>query len=116
MNGGPERPRDPVEAAAEDPGGSRLDTNYGMEMTVLSSFPPETGAHVSKPLAIMGLVVSGLIVVLFLADLIAGFPFRRVSVFLDVAFVVGGLLVAYLSWAIMPPSGGPKGTEPAAAR
>ena len=116
MNGGPERPHDTVEAAAEDPGGSRLDTNYGMEMTVLSSFPPETGALVSKPLAIMGLVVSGLIVVLFLADLIAGFPFRRVSVFLDVAFVVGGLLVAYLSWAIMPPSGGAKGTEPAAAR
>ena len=52
----------------------------------------------SKPLAITGLVVSGLIVILFLADLIAGFPFRRVSIFLDVAFLVGGLIVAYLSW------------------
>ncbi len=69
----------------------------------------------SKPLAITGLVVSGLIVILFLADLIAGFPFRRVSIFLDVAFLVGGLIVAYLSWSIMPPASGPKSRSPAAA-
>lgn len=58
----------------------------------------------SKPLAITGLVASGLIVILFLADLIAGFPFGRVSMFFDVAFLLGGLIVAYLSWSIMPPA------------
>lgn len=69
----------------------------------------------SKPLATTGLVLSGLIVILFLADLVAAFPFQRVSVFFDVAFLIGGLIVAYLSWAIMPPSGGPKASPPAAA-
>lgn len=67
----------------------------------------------SKPLAITGLVVSGLIVILFLADLVAAFPFRRVSVFLDVAFLLGGLIVGYLSWTIMPPTSGSKAPPPA---
>ena len=70
----------------------------------------------SKPLAITGLLISGLIVILFLADLVAGFPFRRVSIFLDVAFLVGGLIVAYLSWAIMPPASSPRARTPAPAR
>jgi hypothetical protein len=70
---------------------------------------------VSKPLAITGLVVSGLIVILFLADLVAGFPFRRVSMFLDISFIVGGLIVAYLSWAIMPPASSIKNRGAASA-
>ncbi|MFM1902578.1 MAG: hypothetical protein RLZZ440_478 [Planctomycetota bacterium] len=68
----------------------------------------------SKPLAITGLVVSGLIVILFLADLIAGFPFGRVSMFFDIAFLLGGLVVAYLSWSIMPPASGAKSRAAAA--
>jgi hypothetical protein len=69
---------------------------------------------VSKPLAITGLVVSGLIVILFLADLIAGFPFGRVSMFFDIAFLLGGLILAYLSWSIMPPASTAKGSLSAA--
>ena len=55
----------------------------------------------SKPLALSGLVVSGLIVVLFLADLAAAFPFGRTSWLLDLAFIASGLIVAYLSWSIL---------------
>jgi hypothetical protein len=49
----------------------------------------------------MGLIVSGLIGILFLADLAAGFPFRRVSIALDIGFVVASLIVSYLSWTLL---------------
>lgn len=54
-----------------------------------------------KPLALVGLIVSGLVAVLFVADLAAGFPFQRVSIAADVGFLVAGLIVAYLSWSLM---------------
>ena len=54
----------------------------------------------SKTVPITGLLVSGLIGILFLADLAAAFPFRRVSIALDVAFVLASLIVAYLSWTL----------------
>ena len=50
---------------------------------------------------LLGLILSGLIGILFLADLAAGFPFRRVSVALDVGFVVASLILAYLSWSLL---------------
>jgi hypothetical protein len=51
------------------------------------------------PLA--GMIVAGLIGVLFLADLAAGFPFGRVSVSLDIGFVVASLILVYLSWTLL---------------
>lgn len=67
----------------------------------------------SKALPLIGMILSGLIVVLFLADLAASFPFQRVSIGADIGFIVGGLIVAYLSFTILerprkpatPPSG-----------
>lgn len=53
-----------------------------------------------QPLALVGLIVSGLVAVLFAADLAAGFPFQRVSVAADVGFLVAGLILAYLSWTL----------------
>lgn len=55
----------------------------------------------SKALPLIGMIVSGLIVVLFLADLAAGFPFQRVSIAADSGFVVSGLILAYLSWSLL---------------
>lgn len=55
----------------------------------------------SKALPLTGMIVSGLVVVLFLADLTAGFPFQRVSIGADIGFIVSGLILAYLSWSIM---------------
>ena len=54
----------------------------------------------SKILALAGLIVSGLVTILFVADLAAGFPFQRVSVAVDVGFILAGLIVAYLSWSL----------------
>jgi len=59
---------------------------------------------VTKLLPLTGMVVSGLVGILFLADLAAGFPFRRVSVGLDVGFVIASLILAYLSWSVVEKS------------
>lgn len=63
----------------------------------------------SKALAFIGLIVSGLIVILFVADLAAAFPFRRSSVLLDLAFILSGLITAYLSWSLLDRPGGRRG-------
>ncbi|MBU6276073.1 MAG: hypothetical protein ACKO9B_07075 [Planctomycetota bacterium] len=55
-------------------------------------------------LPLTGMVVSGLVGILFLADLAAGFPFRRVSVGLDIGFVIASLILAYLSWSVVEKS------------
>jgi len=55
---------------------------------------------VSNVLSLIGLVLSGLVVILFVADLAAGFPFQRASVTADIGFILAGLIVAYLSWSI----------------
>lgn len=55
----------------------------------------------TKMLPLTGMVVSGLVGILFLADLAAGFPFRRVSVGLDIGFVIASLILAYLSWSVV---------------
>lgn len=54
----------------------------------------------SKSLSLIGIIISGLIAVLFLADLAAGIPFQRVSILADVGFVLASLITAYLSWSI----------------
>lgn len=51
-------------------------------------------------LSLAGLIVSGIVVILFLADLVAAFPFQRVSIAADIGFILAGMLVAYLSWSI----------------
>jgi Kef-type K+ transport system membrane component KefB len=51
-------------------------------------------------LSLAGLILSGVVVILFVADLAAAFPFQRVSVAADIGFILAGLLVGYLSWSI----------------
>ena len=55
----------------------------------------------SKVMPFAGMVMSGLVGILFLADLAAGFPFQRVSIPTDIGFCVSSLILAYLSWSIM---------------
>lgn len=55
----------------------------------------------SKLLPLVGMVVSGLVGILFLADLAAGVPFGRVSVAADIGFLLSSMIVGYLSWAIV---------------
>jgi len=56
---------------------------------------------VFKVMPFAGMIVSGLVGILFLADLVAGFPFHRVSLWTDVGFCVSSLILGYLSWSIM---------------
>jgi hypothetical protein len=45
-------------------------------------------------------ILSGLIAVLFAADLAVGVPFARVSPVMDTGAIVSGSILAYLFWSI----------------
>ncbi|MEI6256379.1 MAG: hypothetical protein WCQ77_07025 [Planctomycetota bacterium] len=55
----------------------------------------------SKVIPFIGMIVSGLVAILFLADLAAGFPFQRIAILTDIGFFVSSGILAYLSWSIM---------------
>lgn len=57
-----------------------------------------------KVMPFVGLVMSGLVAILFLADLAAGFPFQRVSILNDIGFLLSSGILAYMSWTIMEKS------------
>ena len=56
---------------------------------------------VTKFLPMTGMVVSGLIGILFVADLAVAQPFQRKDIALDVGFLVASLIVGYLSWSVL---------------
>ncbi len=45
-----------------------------------------------------GMVAAALLVLLFGLDLATGAPFGGANSFIDIAFVVGGLILGYMSW------------------
>ena len=47
------------------------------------------------------MIVVGMIAILFLADLAAGFPFGRTSVVANIGFVLFSAIVCYLSWSLI---------------
>jgi len=53
----------------------------------------------AKALCIVGMVIAVLILVLFLLDMVIGYPFAQASFLMDVIFVLcaGGL--GYMSWS-----------------
>lgn len=55
----------------------------------------------SKVLALLGMIIAGLVVVLFAADLAAGVPFGRSSVVADIGFIISSLLLGYASWLLL---------------
>lgn len=73
---------------------------YGIAGSNETSLPPGGASRASNVLSFAGLIVSGIVVILFVADLAVAFPFQRVSVPADIGFILAGLLVAYLSWSI----------------
>ena len=52
----------------------------------------------AKALCMTGLVVSGLVAILFAADLVAGWPFRGASLVMDISLLVCSLLLGLISW------------------
>ncbi len=58
----------------------------------------------TKLMPMIGMVVSGLVGILFIADLAVKVPFRRVSMMLDIGFLLAAVIVAYLSWSVLDTS------------
>ena len=58
------------------------------------------GAAMEKKLCIASMSVAGLLLLLFVLDLIVGFPFGGGSTFMliDIVGVVAGVILLYLSW------------------
>lgn len=54
-----------------------------------------------KALTIAGMVVSGLIALVFALDLVAGVPFGGANTTMDIGALVGALCLAYASWEAM---------------
>jgi hypothetical protein len=52
----------------------------------------------SKALTILGMVVAGLVGVVFALDLAAGFPFSRANVTMDVGAIIAAVILGYLAW------------------
>ena len=52
----------------------------------------------AKALCMTGLVVSGLIAILFAADLIARVPFGRATPVMDISMLVCAILLGLISW------------------
>ena len=51
-----------------------------------------------KAMSIAGMAVGGLIALVFILDLVLGFPFGGRVKTMDIGFFVCGLILAYLSW------------------
>jgi hypothetical protein len=49
----------------------------------------------------VGMIVSGLVGILFIADIAAGFPFQRVSIAADIGFILSSVILAAMSWLTM---------------
>lgn len=52
----------------------------------------------SKALTIVGMVVAGLVGLVFLLDLAVSFPFDRASILMDLGALLASALLGYLSW------------------
>ena len=52
----------------------------------------------AKAMSIAGMIVAGLIALIFTADLAVRIPFGRYGTMTDVGFVMSALILAYLSW------------------
>lgn len=55
----------------------------------------------SRVIGLSGMILAVLVAVLFVADLAVGVPFGRLSIVVDVGFLLASLIVAYLGWSIM---------------
>lgn len=52
-----------------------------------------------KALCMMGMAVAIILVLLFLLDLIVGFPFGRASMLMDILMLLCGAMLGYISWS-----------------
>jgi hypothetical protein len=55
----------------------------------------------SKAMTIVGMVVAGLVGLVFLLDLVAGIPFGGASMMMNIGSIIGAAVLGYLSWDAM---------------
>lgn len=65
---------------------------------VQSSLVAQGSGSMAKALSIAGMIVAGLFVLIFGADLILKVPFGRKEMVADIGFLTSALILAYLSW------------------
>jgi hypothetical protein len=52
-----------------------------------------------KALSIMGMLVAGLLILVFALDLAIGLPFNHASGAMDVGLIISGGILLYLGWS-----------------
>jgi hypothetical protein len=52
-----------------------------------------------KALTVVGMVVAGLIALVFALDLALAVPFYKASLLMDICFILCALILGYLSWS-----------------
>jgi len=55
----------------------------------------------AKILTTIGMVMAGILALPFLLDLAFGWPFKKASVTMDVAFLICAAVLAFMSWTTM---------------
>jgi hypothetical protein len=58
----------------------------------------QVGLPMSKALTILGMVVAGLVALLFAIDLAVGIPFDRANTVMDIGALIAAAILGYLSW------------------
>ena len=53
---------------------------------------------VDKPFTVLALSVGAVLLLVFTADLATGFPFNRVSLTMDIGWIISSLLLVCISW------------------
>jgi hypothetical protein len=61
----------------------------------------QVGSPMSKAMTIVGMVVAGLVGLVFILDLAVGIPFDRANSMMDVGALIGAAILGYLSWDAM---------------
>jgi len=57
------------------------------------------GYLMPKALSIMGMLVAGLLILVFALDLAIGLPFGKASGTMDIGLIIGGGILLYLGWS-----------------
>src|SRR6266436_900926 len=80
--------------------GGRLELYYCQEVArwAMREISTTRTRGMPKALCMSGLVVAGLVIILFAADLAVGIPFRRASVMMDVSLLASAALLGLISW------------------
>lgn len=73
---------------------------YDRRKSVIGLAPLRT-QRMGKGMTIAGMVIAVLLLILFLLDLITGFPFKKASITADIVFIVCAIGLGFLSWSTM---------------